>query len=1570
MIDTFSSGRSKSRSPSASPTTARAIKSSRGWRRAAGKCLATASALFILGLSAAKTLANPVQFYDPNLQTCVDEHMAANAWSSAEEVTYLECSRRGVVDAVGIEQLPNLVKLDLSHNPLQHAGYLDNLKLQEVNLSHTRLYDLHSLGGQASLKKLLLNDISFENAADASQRETLLHSLLINNPNLTHLGINGFQITDHNKLFYDMPRGLVSLQISDIGLPGVPVPLDEFAGLLLLDVSENPLQHLGPMYNLQNTLEYLDVSGTQLSDLYELTQLRSLTHIFLNNVRFAATFGPIDREAFVNDILIHNPNITHLGISGLKISDFERLFHNFSPNLATLELSNTGLMFPPIPFDQFQQLKTLDLSHNPLEHLGPLHSLQNQLEVLDISETRIPDLHMLSELRALTKLRLNGIAFSAPQDPISQADIIQQVLNNNPGLVHLGINDLDLADPSQLFSALSPAVEALEFSGLGLTHIPVPLEQYASLKRLDLSNNPLDHVGPLMQLGDTLSYIDLSGTRLYSLYDLTALTNLSHLLLNNIAFHDGAPVEQELFDVLSQNPNLTHVGISGITVNDSYRLFDLLPTKLQALEISNIGLSDDALVPLDRFLKLTKLDVSHNGLLHLPIPPELHHTLEHLNLSGSRLYDSYELRYLRALTHFYLNDTELATSPYAAEQAVQEILANNPKLTHIGLNGLTVTDFPALFQKLSPQLVSLKLSNTGLVYPPVPFDQFPHLEVLNLSHNPLEHLGPLDTLGGQLQVLDISKTRVPDLQMLRGLRALEKLRVNNIAFPVPQDPQVQYDIIKEVLFNNPRLVHVGLNGLVLSNPDLLFHAFSPAVEALELSNIGLMHIPVPLEQYANLKRLDLSNNPLDHVGPLMQLAQTLRYVDLSGTKLYGLYDISELTTLTHLLLNNIAFQDGAPIEQELFDVLSKNPNLTHVGINGITVNDSYRLFDLLPAKLESLEISGVGLVDDTLVPLDRFPKLRKLDASRNGLLHLPVPPELHQTLEYLDVSGSRLYDLYEVKNLRRLTHLYLNNVELMAESYSVELDVNDILANNPRLTHIGLNGLAFTDFQSLFAKFSPNLVSLELSDTGLEAPPVPIEQFTQLKVLDLSHNPLYHLGSLYALQGTLEELNLSNTALHDLTPLRELRALKRLRLNDITFSGPQDPYTQGDIVQETLLNNPALIEVALSGLQISDPYQLFNKLSPDLKVLELAGLGLAQIPVPLEQFTKLRVLDLSGNPLTHVSPLMNLHDTLEQIDLSGTHLYDLYGLQPLTRLTHLRLNNIQFSNAWTPEELEQQLLGLIANNPRLSHVGLSGMPLQPNVINELTLRPLVWLQAAGAGLVDLYLPPHFVEALRHLNLADNALTHTYGLEVANRLEYLNLTNNALTDISTLINGLPAIKVLNLLGNDTIACADVDALEAALAPEVDYTGPTSCGGTTPEPAPEPVQYCSASASSSSYEWIDSVSLGGQLHFSGNNGGYADLTATSFALQRGALTSIQLNPGFGTASYTEYWKVWIDYDRDGNFSTFEEVVSGSSSSSISGQVSVPTNAVIGSVRMRVAMKYGRSALSLRHLHLGRS
>jgi len=118
----------------------------------------------------------------------------------------------------------------------------------------------------------------------------------------------------------------------------------------------------------------------------------------------------------------------------------------------------------------------------------------------------------------------------------------------------------------------------------------------------------------------------------------------------------------------------------------------------------------------------------------------------------------------------------------------------------------------------------------------------------------------------------------------------------------------------------------------------------------------------------------------------------------------------------------------------------------------------------------------------------------------------------------------------------------------------------------------------------------------------------------------------------------------------------------------------------------------------------------------------------------------------------------------------------------------------------------------------------------------------------------------------------------------------------------------------------------------------------------------LSYCTTKGNSVADEYIDYVSIGGISNTTGANAGYGNFTALVGNLPYGSNT-ILFSAGFSGSAYTEYWKVWIDYNQNGTFETSEEMVSGSSSSSanLSSTFTVPTSALAGTTRMRVSMKY---------------
>lgn len=126
----------------------------------------------------------------------------------------------------------------------------------------------------------------------------------------------------------------------------------------------------------------------------------------------------------------------------------------------------------------------------------------------------------------------------------------------------------------------------------------------------------------------------------------------------------------------------------------------------------------------------------------------------------------------------------------------------------------------------------------------------------------------------------------------------------------------------------------------------------------------------------------------------------------------------------------------------------------------------------------------------------------------------------------------------------------------------------------------------------------------------------------------------------------------------------------------------------------------------------------------------------------------------------------------------------------------------------------------------------------------------------------------------------------------------------------------------------------------------------------------VTYCSSQGNNTNDEYIDRVQLGSINNLSGNNGGYANFTSISTTLAKGSSNTITITPKWPGTVYYEAYRVWIDYNQDGDFTDSGEQVytrSRTKSTPISGSFTVPTSALSGATRMRVSMKYNANSTS---------
>lgn len=124
--------------------------------------------------------------------------------------------------------------------------------------------------------------------------------------------------------------------------------------------------------------------------------------------------------------------------------------------------------------------------------------------------------------------------------------------------------------------------------------------------------------------------------------------------------------------------------------------------------------------------------------------------------------------------------------------------------------------------------------------------------------------------------------------------------------------------------------------------------------------------------------------------------------------------------------------------------------------------------------------------------------------------------------------------------------------------------------------------------------------------------------------------------------------------------------------------------------------------------------------------------------------------------------------------------------------------------------------------------------------------------------------------------------------------------------------------------------------------------------------EGLDYCASGSDDNSFEWIESVEFANFSNVSGPGAtGYSDFSGgDSHLMHQGEEQSFTLTMGYDSDAYNEHFRIWIDYNQDGEFTPDELVFSQAeqgTTSPVSGSFVIPETAVIGATRMRIAMKY---------------
>jgi hypothetical protein len=119
------------------------------------------------------------------------------------------------------------------------------------------------------------------------------------------------------------------------------------------------------------------------------------------------------------------------------------------------------------------------------------------------------------------------------------------------------------------------------------------------------------------------------------------------------------------------------------------------------------------------------------------------------------------------------------------------------------------------------------------------------------------------------------------------------------------------------------------------------------------------------------------------------------------------------------------------------------------------------------------------------------------------------------------------------------------------------------------------------------------------------------------------------------------------------------------------------------------------------------------------------------------------------------------------------------------------------------------------------------------------------------------------------------------------------------------------------------------------------------------------HCASKGNTSYYLHIDYAKLQTMTRSSGDDGGYYNAISSVASVKPGNSYWFTYSGGFGSATYPAYWRLFIDYNHDGDFTDAGEIAWSAyttGSGNYMRNFTVPTSATTGYTRMRLSMKYG--------------
>ncbi len=302
-----------------------------------------------------------------------------------------------------------------------------------------------------------------------------------------------------------------------------------------------------------------------------------------------------------------------------------------------------------------------------------------------------------------------------------------------------------------------------------------------------------------------------------------------------------------------------------------------------------------------------------------------------------------------------------------------------------------------------------------------------------------------------------------------------------------------------------------------------------------------------------------------------------------------------------------------------------------------------------------------------------------------------------------------------------------------------------------------------------------------------------------------------------------------------------------------------------------------------------------------------------------------------------------------------------------TSLVALNINDVEATLAWIPSEPS------VAVNLEYREVGTSNWNLVPNLVSnsytvdnllacteyEFRIETVCNSESSGFTTITSFQTDGCCEApntLQILETTENEIQLAWNSVLAATngytIRYRNLDTGGNWSLLNANNLNLSLLNLENCSNYEIQIRAICADGPTAYSDSFFVSTRGCGACLD------AEYCISMGDDSSEEWIDSLVVGEFINASGNNGGYGDFTDLNPVFLQGETYDLKIVPGFDNMSFYDYYKVWIDFNQDGELDDIIELAFDAGvpfNQTVVDSIHIPIDAPLGNTRMRVSMKW---------------